>query len=115
MRLCSHLDQRSTGWRRGAFRLGYAHEAIVRHASGTTLGSSSEIRARSDLSVYLASRNALLLTRLRRPALYPLVILTTFLLLPDCLIRGNWRVFAAACRGWWAGVRGESGRPIKWA
>jgi N-acetylglucosaminyl-diphospho-decaprenol L-rhamnosyltransferase len=39
--------------RRGRHRLGYAHDSIVNHAHGTTLGSNSDPRKRSKLSVYL--------------------------------------------------------------
>ncbi len=97
--------------RRGRFRLGYAHGAIVRHEHGTTIGSAARIGSRSNLSVYLSQRNALLLTRECFPALYPVVVMAGLALTLDHLVRGGRRVFAAACRGWWAGVRGETGRP----
>jgi GT2 family glycosyltransferase len=97
--------------RRGRFRLGYAHDAIVHHAHGTTIGSAASIRSRSNLSVYLTERNSLLLTRDWFPVLYPLVVLATLVLTLDYLVRGDRRVFAAAWRGWWAGLRGETGRP----
>ena len=100
--------------RRGKFRLGYAHGAVVRHAHGTTIGSSSDKGSRSNLSAYLNQRNTLLLTRDRAPALYPLAVLTTLLWVVDLLVRGNRRVFIAGCRGWWAGVRGKTGRPPEW-
>lgn len=95
------------------FRLGYAHGAVVRHAHGTTIGSGAPIRARSDLSIYLMERNAVLLTRRRFPWLYPLVLVTTLALRADYLLRGDRRSFLAACRGWWAGLRGETGRPSR--
>jgi N-acetylglucosaminyl-diphospho-decaprenol L-rhamnosyltransferase len=97
--------------RRGRFRLGYANAAIVRHQHGTTIGSAARIGSRSNLSVYLSQRNTLLLTRECFPALYPIVVLAGLALTLDYLVRGSRRVFAAACRGWWAGVRGETGRP----
>jgi hypothetical protein len=97
--------------RRGQFRLGYAHDAIVRHAHGATIGSASVAHLRSNLSVYLTERNSLLLTRARFPALYPLVVPVSLVLTLDYLVRGGRRVFVAACRGWWTGVRGKSGRP----
>jgi N-acetylglucosaminyl-diphospho-decaprenol L-rhamnosyltransferase len=97
--------------RRRTFRLGYAHAAIVHHEHGTTIGSASRIGSRSNLSVYLSQRNNLLLTRDRYPALYPVVVAAGLALTLDYLARGGGRVFAAACRGWWAGVRGETGRP----
>lgn len=97
--------------RRGGFRLGYAHAAIVRHEHGTTIGSAARIGSRSNLSVYLSQRNTLLLTRECFPVLYPIVVMAGLALTLDYFVRGNRRVFAAACRGWWAGVRGETGRP----
>lgn len=93
------------------FGLGYAHDAVVYHFHGTSIGSAANIQERSTLSIYLAQRNALLLTRQQFPWLYPVVILTMLVLSADYLIRGNLRTFVAACRGWWAGVRGESGIP----
>ena len=105
---CEDVDWSLRG---GPFRLGYAHAAIVHHAAGTTIGSAAGIRARSNLSIYLAQRNALLLARRRFAPLYPLVVLVMLALTPDYLLRGDWRSFAAACRGWWAGLRGETGRP----
>jgi len=97
--------------RRGQFRLGYAHDAVVHHAHGTTIGSASNIRSRSNLSVYLTERNSLLLTREWFPVLYPFVALATLVLTLDYLVRGNRRLFATACRGWWGGLRGETGQP----
>jgi GT2 family glycosyltransferase len=97
--------------RRGRFRLGYAHEAVVRHAHGTTIGSAGSIGARSGLSTYLTERNGLLLTRERFPRLFPLTALASLVLLPDYLVRGNRRAFRAAWRGWRAGMLGETGRP----
>jgi GT2 family glycosyltransferase len=107
---CEDVDWSLRGRR---FRLGYAHDAVVRHAHGTAIGSAASIRARSDLSIYLMERNALLLTRRQFPWLYPLVLVTTLGLSVDYLLRGDRRTFLAACRGWWAGVRGETGRPAR--
>jgi hypothetical protein len=105
---CEEID-----WclRRGALRLGYAHDCIVYHAHGTTIGSSSDRRRRSRLSVYLDERNKLLLTRRCYPALYPLVLLTTLALTAQYLRHGAWRNFLVALDGWWAGARGETGKP----
>jgi N-acetylglucosaminyl-diphospho-decaprenol L-rhamnosyltransferase len=105
---CEDVDW---SFRRGRFRLGYAHESIVIHAHGTTIGSSHTKDKVSDLSVYLGARNTLLLSREHFPHWYPLIVLSTILLLPDSLLRGNWRVFRAAWRGWLAGLRREAGRP----
>ena len=99
--------------RRGSRRLGYAHEAIVFHAHGTTIGSSADRRARSKLSVYLDERNKLLLTRRFFPVRYPLVVVATLLLTTQYLKAGAVRNFFVALSGWWAGVRGEVGFPAR--
>jgi GT2 family glycosyltransferase len=99
--------------RRGRFALGYAHNAVVQHAHGTTIGSATELDARSNLSIYLTERNNLLLTRAHFPLLYPIVVFATFCLIFHYLIRGNRRIFAVAFRGWCAGLRGETGRPTR--
>lgn len=99
--------------RRGRFTLGYAHNAVVYHKHSTTIGSAPKMADRSNLSIYLTERNKLLLTRAHFPVLYLLVVLVTFCLTFDYLIRGNRRVFAVARRGWCAGVRGETGRPTR--
>ena len=66
---------------RGVGRLlGYAHDALVYHKHGSTIGSNSNRKLRSRLSVYLDERNKLLLTRRYIPKLFPLVVVTTFLL-----------------------------------
>lgn len=98
-------------FRRGERRLGYAHEAIVYHAHGTTIGSNADRKARSGLSVYLDERNKLLLTRRCYPALYPLVLLTTLLLTLQYLWAGAVNNFFVALFGWFAGLRGEKGVP----
>jgi len=58
-------------------------------------------------------RNKLLLTRAHFPLLYPLVVLVTFCLTFDYLIRSNLRVFAAGWRNRCAGLRCEAGRPTR--
>jgi N-acetylglucosaminyl-diphospho-decaprenol L-rhamnosyltransferase len=97
--------------RRGQFRLGYAHDAVVVHVGGTTTGSSHILGSRSNLAVYLTERNKLMLTRDHFPLTYPLTVLASCATLIEYLLRGNWRVFVAGWRGWRAGLRGETGRP----
>ena len=105
---CEELD-----WcfRRGAWRLGYAHDAIVEHAHGATIGSSLDKKSRSALSVYLDERNKLLFTRRFRARLYPLALLTTLLLIGQYARAGAWGNLRVALAGWWAGLRGETGLP----
>lgn len=97
--------------RRGAFRLGYAHDALVYHAHGTTIGSNLNRFKRSALSVYLDERNKLLLTRRHFPAIYPVVIIITLVLTAQYLRHGALKNFAHALSGWWAGISSETGKP----
>lgn len=97
--------------RRGNHSLGLAWDAIVLHGHGTTIGSSSQRRNRSALSVYLDERNKLALSRAHFASIYPLIVLTTLVLTTQYLAHGAIRNFGHALAGWWAGVRGEKGRP----
>jgi N-acetylglucosaminyl-diphospho-decaprenol L-rhamnosyltransferase len=97
--------------RRRSQRLGYAHDSIVYHAEGTTIGSHGNRKKKSSLSVYLEERSRLLLTRRFYPARYPLVIVTTFMLTLRFLAAGAAKNFFVALCGWWAGLRGEEGLP----
>lgn len=109
---CEEID-----WvfRRGAHRLGYAHDSLVYHAHGATIGSNRNRRARSPLSVYLDERNRHLFTRRFYPARYPLVFLTTLLFTLQYVRAGAFRNFGVALEGWFAGVRGEEGLPKRFA
>jgi GT2 family glycosyltransferase len=98
-------------FRRGGFRLGYAHDSVVFHAHGATIGSSHDRRRRSPLAVYLAERNKLLFTRRFFPARYPLVATIALAICGQYLTAGAVRNFAFALRGWLAGLSGEVGMP----
>jgi N-acetylglucosaminyl-diphospho-decaprenol L-rhamnosyltransferase len=98
-------------FRRGHRRIGYAHNSIVYHSVGTTIGSNFDPKKRSRLSVYLDERNKLLFTRRFYPAHYPLVIVTTLLLTLQYLESGAVKNFFVALSGWCAGLRGEEGPP----
>jgi N-acetylglucosaminyl-diphospho-decaprenol L-rhamnosyltransferase len=98
-------------FRRGHRRIGYAHNSIVYHSVGTTIGSNFDRKKRSRLSVYLDERNKLLFTRRFYPAHYPLVIVTTLLLTLQYLESGAVKNFFVALSGWCAGLRGEEGLP----
>ena len=100
--------------RRGHLRLGYAHNSIVYHLGSTTIGGTAPIGERSNLSVYLAERNGLLLTRRFYPKRYPLVVLMTLLFTARYLRAGAFKNFLVALMGWRAGVRGEVGPPSQW-
>ena len=96
--------------RRGPFRLGYAHDSVVRHINGGTSGAFSSSGSR--FTVYLDARNRILLARkmfgLKWPLFaaiylaYPLFLLFRF---------KSASRFRFALDGWWAGIRGERGAP----
>jgi GT2 family glycosyltransferase len=91
--------------------LGYAHKSVVEHKQGTTIGSSQSRATRSPLSVYLATRNAVLFTwRNRRPWL-PAAVAMQLLQSARYLALGSFSNFSFALRGLIAGCLGEIGRP----
>lgn len=100
---------------RGNSRLGYAHDSIVHHAHGTTIGSTSTRKTWSDLTVYLDERNKLLITRRFFPGRYFLVLLASLVLTLQYLRLGAPKNFLVAIKGWWAGLRGEEGLPKRFA
>lgn len=97
--------------RRGQFRLGYAHDCLIFHAHGSTIGSSTSRQGRSRLSVYLDERNKLLLTRRLFPKLFPFTAVIALVLNAQYLQHRAWKNFFVALEGWWAGLRGETGKP----
>ena len=107
------LYYEETDWcfRRGDWRLGYAHDSVVIHAHGSTIGSSVSRATRSALSVYLDERNKLLFTRRFDGAILPVVALFTLALTVQYAKAGAWKNFRIALAGWWAGLRGEAGFP----
>jgi N-acetylglucosaminyl-diphospho-decaprenol L-rhamnosyltransferase len=92
--------------------LRYAHDCVVYHQHGTTIGSNSDPRLRSDLSIYLDERNKLLLSRRYYPYIYPVIVMTTLLLLSQFVAKGASGRLGIGFRGWLAGLRGERGAPV---
>ena len=91
--------------------LGYAYDSVVPHRGGTTIGSASKRRLRSELAVYLDFRNRLLFVRRQYPGWYPWTVLMALARTSEFLAVGATKNFRAALAGWSAGVRGETGRP----
>ncbi len=106
-----YMEEVDYCFRRGAFRLGYAHAAVVTHLHGATTGASRDTRRKSPLTVYLSERNKLRFTRRFFPLRYPVVVVTALFLTLLYLRRAGLRQFAVALAGWLAGVLGETGRP----
>lgn len=103
-----------TEWslRRGKFRLGYAHDSVVRHVAGATSGSGGPRPKRSRFSIYLSERNRVILAKKRHPSVWPLFAAVALLQTLELLLRfRSWRSFNIGLSGWWAGVSGETGMP----
>lgn len=92
--------------------LGFAQDARVLHAQGTTTGSADDLRDRPWLPIYLDERNKLLVVRDTKPAaLFTAIPSALALIMLRFALRGAWRQFAYALEGWLAGVRGKRGKP----
>jgi len=93
-------------------RFGYAPDALVVHAEGTTTGGGGVLRQRSRTAVFLIERNRILLTRdlygSRLPAVAPLALAHIFLKYAK---ERAWGQIGHALSGWLAGVRNQRGRP----
>jgi GT2 family glycosyltransferase len=91
--------------------IGYAYDSKVFHIGGTTLGSASGRRRRSQLAVYLDFRNRLLFVRRHYPGWYPWTVAVVLVRSFEFVAVGAFTNFRVALAGWSAGVRGETGRP----
>ena len=108
---CEEIEWCLRAGRRGE-KLGYAPEAVVRHAQGTSTGGGDILRARSRLAVYLNERNRILLTRDLFPRRMPVTAPLSAL---HILVRYGkaraWRQLGYAAQGWLAGLRNQRGKP----
>jgi N-acetylglucosaminyl-diphospho-decaprenol L-rhamnosyltransferase len=93
------------------YGLGYARDSIVPHQGGTTIGSARHRAKRSQLAVYLESRNRILFVRLHSRRFLPLTSILSFLSALEYLFVGSPRNFKAALAGSIAALKGETGRP----
>jgi GT2 family glycosyltransferase len=93
-------------------RLGFAPEAIVLHAQGTTTGAGGQPAGRSRLSVYLGERNKILTTRDCYPALLPVAALAALAAhIRRFGPRGAWAQLRYGLAGWWDGLMNRRGVP----
>jgi N-acetylglucosaminyl-diphospho-decaprenol L-rhamnosyltransferase len=91
--------------------LGYASGSVVPHQGGTTIGSAMGRAGRSELSVYLESRNRIAFVRKHFPWFLPLAGMLSFPYAAEFLVARAPRNFWAAFRGAVAGLKGETGPP----
>jgi N-acetylglucosaminyl-diphospho-decaprenol L-rhamnosyltransferase len=93
------------------YGIGYAHDSIVRHHGGTTIGSARSRTNASPFSVYLEFRNRLLFVRWRRPLWIFWTILVLFIRAFEYGMAGAFVNMRAAFAGLNAAISGETGRP----
>jgi GT2 family glycosyltransferase len=96
---------------KAACGVGYAHNSVVPHISGSTTGTSRKRAKRSVVAVYLGNRNKLHFVRQHHPGWFAWTVFVSFLRTGEYLLAGSTRNFAAANKGLFAGLRGERGRP----
>lgn len=98
--------------RRGKFKLGYAHDSVVRHIHGSKSGSSLDRNSRSRFSTYLAFRNHVLLAKKHKGMLWPIPAASVLAQLVLELVRfRSWKHFGWSLQGFAAGLRNEKGPP----
>lgn len=91
--------------------IGYAHQSVVPHVSGSSTGTSRDRRRRSPLVVFLQNRNKIRFVRRCFPGWLPWTVLMSCLQTAEYLLAGSPDNFGIALKGIAAGLRGESGRP----
>jgi len=91
--------------------LGYAHQSVVLHKGGSTIGSAWKRKDRSRLSAYLEARNQILFVRERFPHWMPWTVAVGLGEVGLFLAEGAFSNAIAAIRGLVAGLAGEVGKP----
>ena len=91
--------------------IGYAHNSVVPHISGSSTGAVRKRAERSQLAVYLQNRNQIHFVRRHYPSWLPWTVFVSFLRTGEYILAGSTTNFVTAVRGLIAGVRGETGRP----
>jgi GT2 family glycosyltransferase len=93
-------------------QLGFAPEARVLHAHGSTTGAGGHVSTRSRLSVYLDERNKVRLVRETTPRRLPVAVLSSLgLMTMRFAFQGAFKQWGYAIAGWAAALRDERGKP----
>ncbi len=108
---CEEVEWCVRAQQRG-LRLGFAPDSRVLHHQGATTGSATTLDRRPRMPIYLDERNKLHVIRDTTPAHLPVAAVMTLLLLTLRFARrGAWAQWRYALSGWWAGLRGQRGKP----
>jgi N-acetylglucosaminyl-diphospho-decaprenol L-rhamnosyltransferase len=91
--------------------IGYAHQSVVSHAGGTTIGTKRSRKMTSAFSVYLDFRNRVNFVRWRYPSWLVWTILVSTARALEYGAVGAVANMTAAFRGLIAGILGQTGRP----
>jgi N-acetylglucosaminyl-diphospho-decaprenol L-rhamnosyltransferase len=106
-----YMEDLDWGRSRGKHQIGFAETAHVRHVGGTTIGSAVDPKKRSDLSVYLAARNAILYARRRAGWRWVIHLGFGFLYAVRYLLIGAPFSAKITLIGLFDGMRGKAGKP----
>ncbi len=96
---------------KAACGIGYAHDSVVLHTGGTTIGTSTSRRNQSSLAVYLDFRNRILFVREHFPAWFFWTIFIELIDVGLYVLVGRRETIIAAAQGLSAGLAGKTGRP----
>jgi GT2 family glycosyltransferase len=108
---CEEIEWFLRGSHKG-MRLGFSSEAEVLHFTGTTTGASSNLKERSRLSVFLNTRNAILLVKDQDPLWGPVAVMALIVqILGRYGRRGAWRQVGYGLSGLVDGVLNRRGAP----
>ena len=105
------MEDLDWGRRRGRHKIGFAPGAVIRHVGGASIGSTTDPKARSSLSVYLESRNGILFSRRWAGWRWPLHFAVGLLYVIRYFLHGSPKIAKVALIGLIDGARGRSGRP----
>lgn len=98
--------------RKAGLKLGFAPEAVVMHAHGTSTGAAVTHRQRPKLPIYLDTRNRVLTIRDSSPWTAPIAVPSILLFISlRYLPRLALRQWLFAVEGWLAGLRNERDKP----
>jgi N-acetylglucosaminyl-diphospho-decaprenol L-rhamnosyltransferase len=92
--------------------LGYASASLVPHKGGTSIGSARKRANRSELSVFLESRNRIHFMRKHFFSFVPLGLMMSIVFAVQFLLAGAPRNFWAALMGLAAALKGNVGPPL---
>jgi GT2 family glycosyltransferase len=93
--------------------VGYAHQSVVHHKGGSTIGTASRRAERSQLAVYLETRNRILFVKARYPRWLGWTIAVSLVRALAFVAVGAVNNAAVSLDGLWAGIGDEVGPPTK--